>query len=376
MDAEPGFVDYMRSHPTHRGGPAPEVINDPYLRSSRRESATDARLMAPMQPPSSHTRSHSHASPPGAKYSTSRPMYDRMPYPENLPPVQHVLHSTPDRDRGRRQDLHDLSIPTHSHSSSLGPLSPPSDSRSTSSRTHNHQRIGPGTYVNRDDHRERTREIDLEREREWDMQRERRDIPVSRTRDMPSSVAHMRSPPNAHRQSRHSLEYADPRLRDDPGYYHDMAGASASAAPGYTMHSRSETPGSGSGGSGSGPPMPGGGELPSRPDSREQYYEHDRPRSFRLRPVQQQQQDDLDFVHEDGRSHSRDHGGGGGVYTSSTELGRSSSTRLDARKRRDADLMDMDEASGGGILHGGSRRYQQRDRPRGPEDQDDDRMAS
>ncbi|KAF8915361.1 hypothetical protein CPB85DRAFT_425122 [Mucidula mucida] len=249
MDAEPGFVDYMRSHPTHRGGPAPEVINDPYLRSSRRESATDARLMAPMQPPSSHTRSHSHASPPGAKYSTSRPMYDRMPYPENLPPVQHVLHSTPDRDRGRRQDLHDLSIPTHSHSSSLGPLSPPSDSRSTSSRTHNHQRIGPGTYVNRDDHRERTREIDLEREREWDMQRERRDIPVSRTRDMPSSVAHMRSPPNAHR------------------YYHDMAGASASAAPGYTMHSRSETPGSGSGGSGSGPPMPGGGELPSRPDS-------------------------------------------------------------------------------------------------------------
>lgn len=302
-----------------------------------------------------------------------------MPPVHNMPPL--------DRERGRRQDLHDITIP-HSHSSSLGPLSPPSESRSSSSRTHNHQRLGPGTYVNRDDHRDRNREIEMEREREWEMRdRDRRDMPVSRSRDLPPA-AHIRSPPNTHRSSRHSLDFVDPRLRDEQGYYHEMAGASGSAAPGYSMHSRSETPGSGSGGSGSGPPMPPG-ELPSRPDSREQYYEHDRPRSFRLRPVtvsqqqqQQQQQDDLDFVHEDGRSQSRDHGASSGVFTSSSELGGRSSARIDtsSRKRREAEMMDIDDgAVGGGIMYPGQdrgpKRYQQRDR-RGPDDQDDDRMGS
>lgn len=308
-------------------------------------------------------------------------MYDRIPYPEGM----HGMHSSPpERERGRRHDVHDLS-----HSSSLGPLSPPSESRSSSSRTHNHQRMGPATYVNRDDHRERTREIEMDREREWDLrERERRDMPVSRSRDLPP--AHIRSPPNAHRSSRHAIpiqDYnVDPRLREEQGYYHDMAAASGSAAPGYSMHSRSETPGSGSGGSGSGPPIPGG-DLPSRPDSREQYYEHDRPRSFRLRPVQQpqQQQEDLDFVHEDGRSQSRDHGGGGGVYTSSSELGRSSS-RLDVSRleppssRKRSEMMDIDDGPvGGSIMFPGpdraSKRYQQRER-RGPDDHDDERMAS
>lgn len=390
MDADPGFVDYMRSHPSSRGGPsAKDVSNEPYAppRSSRRDSGSsmlhDTRLgpsILAMQPPmdpsrSSHSRSHMHTSPTTQhsqpaqpKYVSSRPppaLYDRY---TDLPPVQRVMHS-PDRDR-RRQDLHELNIPNHP----LAPLSPPSDSRSSSSRTHNHQRLGPGTYINRDDVRERPRDADFDRE--WDARdRDRRDH--SRSRDLGPS-GHMRSPPNPHRASRHDIDYSEHRLRDD--YYHEVGGGRA-PAPGFAMHSRSETPGSGSGGSGSGGGANAGPDASSRPDSREQYYDHDRPRSFRLRPVGQQQQEDLGFVHEDGRSHSHDRGGsgGGGVYTSSSEQGRSLS-RIDARKRRDIDVMDIDDgppaASSVYAGHDRSSKRFQRDRPRGADDPDDDRMAA
>lgn len=163
--------------------------------------------------------------------------------------------------------------------------------------------MGPGTYLNRDDphdrDRDRHRDLDRERDRERDWEREHsRDY--ARGRDISQS---QHSPPLVHRsrQADYSEHHISSRMRDEQGYYHE-----ASAPSGYAMLSRSGTPGSGSG-SGSGV---GAGEAPSRPDSRAQYYDHDRARSYRLRPVNQPN-DDIDFVHEDGQSHSRDRGGGG-----------------------------------------------------------------
>ncbi|KAK0461822.1 uncharacterized protein EV420DRAFT_131488 [Desarmillaria tabescens] len=435
IDHDPGLVEYMRIHGNARvvAGPdgRPVPVADPSLgpavapatssmRSTRRSSAGvppahDARLGAipplpPMQPPmepgrSHSTRSHSHTTSPtihhshvnsphershsGSRRGPSAP-YAPHSYPvDNLPPVGHVMLSSPppsDRERSRRQDMHELAIPHGDiHNHAMGPLSPrshSSDTRSSSSRVHNHQRLGPGTYINREDHRDRQREIEYDAERQWEIrERDRRDM-MRGGREAEMGPAHMHSPPVVHRSSRHSMEYTDhhtSRMREEPGYYHEMSGSSASAGPGYPMHSRSETPGSGSGGSGSGI---GGADGPSRPDSRGQYYDHDRPRSFRLRPVSQAQapsappQEELDFVHEDGRSQSRDRGGGGGgVYTPS-EQGRSSA-RIDARKRRSVDMMDVDDPAMGGLYPGqdrGAKRYH-RERVRGGEDQDDDRMG-
>jgi len=99
------------------------------------------------------------------------------------------------------------------------------------------------------------------------------------------------------------------------------------------MLSRSGSPGSGSG-SGSGI---GVGEGPSRPDSRTQYYDHDRTRSYRLRAVNHPKED-MEVAHEDGRSASRDRGGsGGGAFPLADQRGRS----MELRKRNDNE-MDID----------------------------------
>ena len=149
------------------------------------------------------------------------------------------------------------------------------------------------------------------------------------------------------------------------------------------MLSRSGTPGSGSG-SGSGI---GIGDGPSRPDSRTQFYDHDRPRSYRLRPVNQPNED-VDFVHEDGRSQSRDRGSGGGGGAFPSEQSRPS---LESRKRSRNDMeidAENDVADGPAgaerisyIGHmpedRGSKRYHHRDHPsRGVDSQEDDRMGS
>lgn len=145
------------------------------------------------------------------------------------------------------------------------------------------------------------------------------------------------------------------------------------------MISRSGSPGSGSG-SGSGI---GAGDVPSRPDSRTQYYEADRARSFRLRPVNQPTEE-VDFVHEDGRSISRDRGGGGGGNFPLPEQSRSS---LETRKRTRHDMeLDSendvaDGPAGGGVYSSGrpvedrgSKRYH-REHRRSVDNQEDTRMG-
>lgn len=275
--------------------------------------------------------SHDRARSPSRSRGHPPPVYH--PHPQQYPDIpqaqQHPLHSPPLSDRGhsRRHDIHELTASHGRHQNSIPPLSPSSDARTT--RIHNHQRLGPGTYINRDEMAER------ERERDWERERER-----GRPRD-----THMRTPPIVHRPrpATDRTEYPDPhasRRRDDQSYFTERR-----------AYSRSNSVGSAS-----------GSEPPSRPDSRTQLYDADRSRAYRLRPVTQTEE--VDFVHEDGRPQSRDrNGGGGGGY-----VPEQSRPPLDSRKRSRND-MDVDDADDGppGPMYSrhsdsesrGSKRYHQ-----------------
>ncbi|KAF9006609.1 hypothetical protein BDQ17DRAFT_1423470 [Cyathus striatus] len=415
MEPDPALVDYIRNHGNPRVAPGPDgrpvpVLDHPMsssgpqipaAHSPRRTSGVHENIrhlppihQAPPQsqyePGRSHSHSLSHTSPPmhhppppshsssshdrqerherTKSHSSSRSRsyqgppqpYAGGPYSEALPPVQHVMHSPPlsERERPRRHELYDYGgsrSDPHHHGhvdSSLVHMSPgmhSSDSRS-SSRIHNHQRIGPGTYINLDD--ERNRDLDRERDRDWEHDRE-----TERSRDLPVDRA------DYHDQRMTS------RIRDDQSYYQET-----SAPSNYPLLSRSGSPGSVS------------ADGSSRPDSRTQFYEQDRTRSsYRLRPVNQPNED-IDFVHEDGRSQSRDRGGsgGGGNYP----LPEHSHPSMGARKRNRND-MDVDSENdvgegppGGGHYSSGrladdrsSKRYHREHPRRSSDNHEDSRMG-
>ncbi|KAJ7167517.1 hypothetical protein C8R46DRAFT_1191645 [Mycena filopes] len=104
------------------------------------------------------------------------PQQTYHPHPQQYPDVQqqHPLHSPPLSERSsRRHDMHDLG--PQQHQSAL--LSPSSDARGgrAPAPVHAHQRMGPGTYINRD-----------ELERDWERdQRER-----GRARESSTSYFH------------------------------------------------------------------------------------------------------------------------------------------------------------------------------------------
>ncbi|CAK5262493.1 unnamed protein product, partial [Mycena citricolor] len=189
-----------------------------------------------------HERTRSPSRGRGHSLSSQQQVYHPSPYGDPPP-----LHSPPLSDRGRSR--HEMHEPVHRHQNSLPPLSPPAG------RIHPHQRMGPGTYINREEPMP---------ERDWD--RERRDAPMD-----------ARSPNSANRSRAEYPDTHQNRRREEAGYFGDR--------PAY---SRSDSPGSRSG-SGSGAAE----GVPSRPDSRTQFYpEAERgpasgaPRtSFRLRPV-------------------------------------------------------------------------------------------
>ncbi|KAF8969416.1 hypothetical protein BDZ97DRAFT_1902531 [Flammula alnicola] len=375
----------------HHLPPMPQLppVHQHQYESSRPHSNSHASPpLHHAHPSSSHSRNRSH--------SSSRSMSQQLPpqpyrggpaqhphYPESLPPVHQPMHSPPlsERERPRRADPHEY-VGSHSdphgydHHQTHMQLSPRAHSSEdrTSSRIHAHQRLGPGTYITRDDYQDKQR--DLEREREWERERElrerERNRDYSRSREMASS--HLHSPHSASRSRSQIVDRGDyephmpsSRSRDEQSYYHDPHPPS-----GYPRLSRSDTPGSGSA-SGSGA---GIAEVPSRPDSRsQQYYERERDRarsSYRLRPVSQPGED-VDFVHEDGRSSQTridrgGAGGGGGGFSMSSEQSRPS---LDSRKRSRND-MDVDSdndvgdgpsgSGGGGGLYSSGRLQQQEDR--------------
>ncbi|KAJ3808970.1 hypothetical protein F5876DRAFT_44927 [Lentinula aff. lateritia] len=280
--------------------------------------------------PDSHQRTRSQSSssrshnlpPQQAPYHISNVQGHQ--YGDSLPPMQHALHSPPllDRERegsrSRRHDLHELAGTHDAHAHSMPPLSPSVDSRS-SARIHNHQRLGPGTYINRDD----PRSHEMDRERDWEQERDIRDRELNysnaRQRERDPVVSSMRSPPPVHRRAPSAMDYHDqhiPSSRAREEYYHENSVGSGGLGGGgsggiYALVSRSGTPGSGSGSNSA-----GANEGPSRPDSRSSYFE-DRSRGYRFRHVNAglptNEEPTLDFVHEDGRSQSRDRSSATGV---------------------------------------------------------------
>ncbi|KAF8076658.1 hypothetical protein FPV67DRAFT_1649450 [Lyophyllum atratum] len=340
---------------------------------------------------SSHERTRSHSSSRRAQQQSYIPGHPQQ-YPEGLPSVQQVMHSPPilEREGSRRHQNHETLSShgdPHQHnrlSSFMPRLSPPplAESRS-SSRVHNPARMSPGPYMNREvPHERHQRGVESEHGREWEREREReyrdrerdrdhsRDL--GRSRDVSSS--HMISPPMAHR-SRQPIDrgdypepHASSRMRDEQVYYRDPPPSTNN----YLVHSRSGSPVSGSG-SGSGNAADG----PSRPDSRHYYEQHDRTRAYRLRPVNPPNED-MDFVHEDGRSvPSRDRGGGGGGTFPPPEQSRSS---LDSRKRGRNEMdVDSDDAGEGPVYPGGrgedrGKRYH-REHRRSIDNQEEGRMG-
>ena len=286
------------------------------------------------------------------------------------------MHSPPlsDRERPRRGEPIEYSgsqpdshaYDRHQTHMPLSPRGHPSDTRS-SSRIHSHQRLGPGTYIGREEFQDKQQLHDLDRVNDWEREhRERdrsRDYHSSNSRNHEISSSHMHSPPHSVHRSRSSqLDRGDydshvpppPRSREDPTYYHhDVHGG-----PGYPRLARSETPGSGSG---SGGGMP---DIPSRPDSRSQYYnERDRvrPSSYRLRPVAPPNED-MDFVHEDGRSSQSRNAAAAGPSAAGTGGNFPASDQgrpgLESRKRNRNDMeVDSDNDVADGPSTAGNAMY-------------------
>ncbi|KAK7060380.1 hypothetical protein VNI00_001145 [Paramarasmius palmivorus] len=148
----------------------------------------------PLPAAHSHERSRSHSSSSRSRQNYHGPGYDT---PRDLPPMHHFSPPLAERERERerrRSDLHDLAA---------------------AAPVHNHQRLGPGTYINRDDEvmrdRERSRDEvnlrELERERdreEWERERARereidreyeRERELARQQHSPVTMHRRRPPP-------------------------------------------------------------------------------------------------------------------------------------------------------------------------------------
>ena len=315
--------------------------------------------------PSAHTRNQSHSSShshiPPQSYRSGAPTH-RHQFPESLTPAQQTMHSPPlsERERSRRSDHHEYVGPqgephAYDHRQPHLQLSPRTQTTEGRSSDRLHQRLGLA-YNGREGPHDRRREP--EREGDWEIEERRRRHPrmfLFGTEGAPlvhEATPNSYSPPPSHKSrpppDRGNYDHhVASRSREEQGYYQDIH-----APSGYPRLSRSGTPASGSA-SGSGA---GVTEVPSRPDSRSQYHERDHPRSsFRLRPVSQPNED-IEFVHEDGRLQNRtgsDRGavGVGGNFVM-LEQGR---TSLNSRKRSRNDV-DSDNEAGDGPS-GGSKLY-------------------
>ncbi|KAF8897811.1 hypothetical protein BD779DRAFT_1492572 [Infundibulicybe gibba] len=352
VESDHNLVDYIRTHGNPRVAPGPDgrpipVIDTPMgpglrqlpplpqlpsvqqLEGAARghghaHTTHTSPSMHHSHSSSSHEYSRSHSSSRSRVHHPPQPYHAGQPYSEGLPPVQHVL-SPPlsERERSRRGDIHDYAS-SHGdphavhHQVQYSPhiYSEPR----ASSRPHNHQRIGPGTYLNRDEYHDRDRERQRDPEKERDHWERSRD----HARGRETNSSHMHTPPSVH----------------------------PFGAGGLPMPSRSDTPGSGSGSGGSGI---GGGDGPSRPDSPKR---------------------DIDFVQEDGRSQSRDQG-----QHSRPSMGSRKRNRNDMDVDSENDVGEGPPGGGRPYSTGrlpddrGSKRYHREHLHRGVDNQEDDRMG-
>lgn len=380
--------------PIGPGAAAPLAASGPHM--SRRGSASghDSRQLPPLSQLTpvqhlEHPRSHSqpqahtpHLHPhSNGSDSRSRPhsssvsrgqgppqgYHQGTPHPQQFTPDPvpsgQGMQSPPlghERERSRRYDTHERG--SHSgdpyphgrhqmaHTSPHSAIMSPNSARGSTTRTHHHQRMGPGTNIN---HPDFEHERDLEREHGWSRQREH-DYDREAPRDYTNATSARNSPP-PHVRPRVEKDFQDHssyRLREEPVYLREPIG------PGiYGRSSRSDTPGSGS------------GSAEAQPHS--QYYDRERQRPYAPRGINQPQapNEDIDFVHEDGRSHHRDRDRGGSYIPPEQHRPALESSRK--RSRNDMDIDGEDDAtsppgdsSGGGgdssLRYGGSHRTEDR----------------
>ena len=363
--------------PRSLGPVSSNVVPSPYLparhsppRHHSSEAYDSARHLQHMPPlptvpqietSRSHGNSRPHASPmlrhPPPHHRARSPSSHSLPLRASGPvhyqghaqaphysDAQHAMHSPPIVERERLR--HDPSsfrgdLPGNGRHSGYPPHHPPpmhSSEPHSSSRVHRHQRRATGTYVNREEHYDGLRD---ERERDWVREREVRDHERSRDfrRGRDVSGSDVLSPHSMHRTPQpvdrgdYAEHYMSSRTREDQ-YYRDPHSASGK----YSLHSRSGSPGEGS--------AIGASEGHSRPESHPHYFDPDRSRSFKLRPVGQPHED-VDFNNEDSRL-SRDNGSGANNLGYSLPEPSHSSSESRKRNRNDMDIdHDSDDATEG-----------------------------
>lgn len=301
-----------------------------------------------------HTRSHSSS-------SRSRAHQSSAPYPPDaVPPPPHMRSPSMsgERDRSRRHEVHErpLSHGEH-HSRQYAPSShSPTNTRASVRSRHTMSQA------------ELDREAELAREDQWEY--EQRQIAREqyerelRERDRENANRHSHripTPPFGHQSSRQALErpgdYHDSpsyRSREEPSYHREVSGPT-----GAPRLSRSGTPGSGSGS--------GTGDAPPVGDSRSQFYDRDRARSYNRPPPHEE-----DLAREDHRLHSRDRNRSGGYRDAAP-----SGSYTEARKRNhhemevDGDAEPETPSVTGG---GGSRKriHQENTSARGADSQEEE----
>ncbi|KAG9317356.1 hypothetical protein JVU11DRAFT_1555 [Chiua virens] len=283
-----------------------------------------------------HSSSHSRGQAPPQGYLQGGVPHPQQYPSESVPSAQGGLQSPPlghERERSRRYDSHERS--NHSgdpyphgrhqmaHASPHSAFMSPTSARGSTTRVHNHQRVGPTTSIN---HPDLDHERDLERERNWPRQREHDSYDRELPRDYTNSGPVRNSPP-PHLRTRSERDYQDHpsyRLREDQVYPREPVGQSL-----YGRSSRSDTPGSGS----------GSVEAPSRSDVHAHHYDRERQRPYAPRGINQPHtpNEDIDFVHEDGRSHNRDREHGGSYMPLEQHR-----PPLESSRKRSRNDMDMD----------------------------------
>jgi hypothetical protein len=317
--------------------PLPHVLPVQHYEQSRTPSHPHAQPRSHssphLQPGASHersrsshsvSRSRSHNAPPG--YHQEHPHTPHYP-PDHLPHIPQIApgSSQGERDWSRRHDMHDMAgshEPHHPRHPMPSPHPPHAASRNDSR----------GQGPTRSQHQQRVLLSDMEHEHEHDGDRDwnyERD--VARERDMGFSSPRYQSPPPGHhaRPASERSDYHDrvtSRAREEPGYYAGPSGG------GYVMVSRSGSPGSGSGSaSGYGP-----GDPATRSDG--QYLERDRT-WYASRARNHPTNEEIDFIHEDGRSRDRMGGGGAGFPPEPTR------PSMDSRKRSRHELDVEDDVA-------------------------------
>ncbi|KAH7887529.1 hypothetical protein F5I97DRAFT_1861075 [Phlebopus sp. FC_14] len=330
-------LEHPRNHPHSQA-------HSPHLPSLSNGSDSRSR------PHSSSSRHRGHQIPtqgPSQGYHPTAIPHPQQYPPEAMAPAQQGLHSPTlhERERARRRDLEHSSQNSDpyphgrqqmSHGSSHSSLVSPTSTRGSSTRVHNHQRVGPGTNINHPPEFEHERELD--RERVWSRQHEH--DPYDREPMREYNSATVRASPPPHPRPRPDREYQDHppsyRLREEHVYAREPMGQGM-----YGRSSRSDTPGSGSG-SASGHGVPG--EVQSRHDNNHpQYYDRERPRPYAPRPVNPHQHpnEELDFVHEDGMSYGRERDRIGGSFL----LGEQHRPPLESSRKRSRNDMEVDGAN-------------------------------